>query len=1157
MKKLLLVTLIFLPLLIFSENLSVSYKFDDFSLETTDNFQILRINNCKMKGKGGKPLLPYHPIKILLPPGHTASKYKFVRENPIKIKLDKLIKPAKLPRPISKIKDKEKFFNTKIYDSKESFPQVYHTTPNTHFFNGTSFAIGNFTPVTYNPSKKYIILYQNIELTVETQLDDKAQNSLNLLNLNEPNRRIINSFAQNPQLINYYQELEERNVAKNIIITGEQFENDYDALKNHYLKKGYLTEIKTVESIENEYGTYPDTPAKIREFIIDQAADFNIGHVLLAGDVQTVPYRGLYCEVESSSIYEDYDIPADLYYAALDGNWDDNENGVWGEPGEADLLPDLSIGRISFNSQTELEIIINKTISYQTNPVLNELRDPLLVGEHLWDNPETWGGDYLDLLIGYQDDNGYATNGIPSDFDIHYLYDRDLGSWTSSELITAINSGKSFIHHSGHSSSDYNMRLYLTDISNSNFSEVDGNNHNFTHLYSHGCYSASFDVNDCIAEKMINIDNLAVSYIGNSRYGWFIEGSTEGGSQHLHREFIDALYTDKFEQIGISQQKSKIETAPWVDPEDEHEPGAQRWCFYDCNLLGDPAMSIWTDEAIMPEITVQEEISINADELSVTATYLNMPLENINCIILKQNNIIGKSLTDASGEATIDISAINSLGNIKLFTSGYNCFLDSVDIEVIPADGPYLTITDFEFSDNNNNVPNNNENGYLSLEISNIGNSDASDFMLNISGENEQIEFLTDSLQLNNLEPDESLYLEDAVEVSIDNGIIDQTEINIWLNLDNEDTSFTYEKQITINSPLLSIPQYSIDDSDFNDNSILEPGETAEINMSLVNRGHNSTSGGQFELTSDNPEAEILTEIQAFDLIDTTETINIGFNIEISENMIIGDSLQLFGTVSYDDAAYQLNKTFILNIGQYIEDFESGDFSYMDWNFSGAADWTISANSFEGSFSAKSGNIDNNSESTLSLSINVLQADTLSFYHAVSSEEGYDFLKFYIDGVQEGSWSGESQWNSSSYELLAGNHDLEWTFAKDQYVSDGDDCAWIDYIKFPPLQGQTGNIVSDLSFEKSKLIGNYPNPFNPTTTISFRIPTESKIEIVVFNIKGQKVRSLTDRSYQAGIHQIKWNGKDLNNNAVSSGVYFYKFNVNNRTEDIRKCILLK
>ncbi len=89
------------------------------------------------------------------------------------------------------------------------------------------------------------------------------------------------------------------------------------------------------------------------------------------------------------------------------------------------------------------------------------------------------------------------------------------------------------------------------------------------------------------------------------------------------------------------------------------------------------------------------------------------------------------------------------------------------------------------------------------------------------------------------------------------------------------------------------------------------------------------------------------------------------------------------------------------------------------------------------------------------------------------------------------------------------------------------------------------------------LYKNYPNPFNPTTTISFSIPNDSEVEISIYNIKGQKIKTLTNNEFSKGSHSIIWNGDDETGKLVSSGVYFYKLYVNGKTVSVKKCMLLK
>jgi len=101
------------------------------------------------------------------------------------------------------------------------------------------------------------------------------------------------------------------------------------------------------------------------------------------------------------------------------------------------------------------------------------------------------------------------------------------------------------------------------------------------------------------------------------------------------------------------------------------------------------------------------------------------------------------------------------------------------------------------------------------------------------------------------------------------------------------------------------------------------------------------------------------------------------------------------------------------------------------------------------------------------------------------------------------------------------------------------------------------NNDDELNIQNAKSnISNYPNPFNPTTTISFDLPEESKVKIEIYNIKGQKVKTLANDKYQTGNHQVIWNGTDENNKSVGSGVYFYKMETADVTV-MKKCLLLK
>ncbi|HNQ43838.1 MAG TPA: FlgD immunoglobulin-like domain containing protein, partial [Candidatus Cloacimonadota bacterium] len=90
----------------------------------------------------------------------------------------------------------------------------------------------------------------------------------------------------------------------------------------------------------------------------------------------------------------------------------------------------------------------------------------------------------------------------------------------------------------------------------------------------------------------------------------------------------------------------------------------------------------------------------------------------------------------------------------------------------------------------------------------------------------------------------------------------------------------------------------------------------------------------------------------------------------------------------------------------------------------------------------------------------------------------------------------------------------------------------------------------------TRLSGNYPNPFNPETTIRFSIKDSGRVRINIYNLKGQMVRSLIDGNLSAGNHYLVWDGKDDRGNNVASGLYLYRMETAGYTAS-KKMMLMK
>jgi agmatine/peptidylarginine deiminase len=152
--------------------------------------------------------------------------------------------------------------------------------------------------------------------------------------------------------------------------------------------------------------------------------------------------------------------------------------------------------------------------------------------------------------------------------------------------------------------------------------------------------------------------------------------------------------------------------------------------------------------------------------------------------------------------------------------------------------------------------------------------------------------------------------------------------------------------------------------------------------------------------------------------------------------------------------------------------------------------------------------------------------------------------------------------------LLAGaSVDIELTFDTTNMIAGDYSCDLIinddrEETIIPVTLTVTGsNAGEELLINTTQILSIYPNPFNPSTTISFDVAqTSSFVTLEIYNIKGQKIKTLVNNLLPAGKHEIVWNGKDDNNKPVSSGIYFAVFDVDNNGSDytsVKKVILMK
>ena len=1099
-----------------AETIEKTYYFSNPTITETNGYQNISFGNDLLTAPAGEPSLPYSSVSLLLPPGHIATAIELIGEGEITLEGKFKLWPYQPSRPLSEKSKAEFLKNDKLYNTDASYPKQQTGSLSTQYLNGHSLAFSTFTPLKYNPVKGTISYYTKLTIKITTAPSAKAEKALQNLSSRSDVKKSLQKLAQNPTMISAYPEKATRSEEdyKLLIITPEQFEDDFDELRNIYLSRGVASKIFTKEFIlVNVEGQ--DLPEKIRNLIILEYQESDVEYVLLGGDIEHIPHRGFYCYVQSGGGYADYGIPADLYYSGLDGNWNDNGNNKWAEPDEDDLLPDIAVARFPFSNSTELANLINKSISYQNSPVLGEFQKPLLAGEHLYSAPETWGKDYLDLLIGEHDDNGYTTIGIPENYNIETMYEHDAG-WGGSDLMDKVNQGKQFVHHVGHASPNFVAHLYTSDITNANFYATNGIDHNFTIMQTHGCDCGSFDNNDCILERMVLIENFAVAVVGNSRFGWFNEGQTEGPAAHLHREMVDAMFNEQIAQIGKAFVESKIQTAPWVEAPGQHEEGALRWNFYDINVLGDPAMSVWNDEPIDIDVVYPTEVMLGTPSIEVVVSSDGEAKEGFSCAVLKNDELLSTAITDENGMANLIFNPpVTEIGDALLIISGYNCLPDTSHILFIPAEGPYVVYAENIVDDaagNGNGLVDFGESILLNLSLCNIGVDKA----LNINAAMYQEEYewfmITDEGEsYGDIASADTVMKQHAFAFDVADNVPDQTVFNLFIDAMDGNHVWTSGFQLIANAPILVSEEMIIDDSNGNDNGMLDPGEEVNLNFNITNTGHSSCSNIVVGLSAYSPyiflepDSEFIAELQP------GQSQIVSFPAVVNPDAPIGTPVEFaLGMVS---GAYAFSATFNSTIGIMEEDFETGDFTAFEWINAGSQPWTIiSDNPYDGTYSTKSGNITHNQSSNLMISLETIGEGEISFAYKVSSESTWDFLRFYMDGNKLDEWSGEAGWEEVTYPIAQGSHILKWAYEKDQLESVGSDCGWLDNIVFPA----TTTIIS-----VDEIIGNnhllvYPNPSSGVFYLNSEFLKNNAI-INVYDISGRQMLNQSNLNSNAVI----------------------------------------
>ncbi|HZF99518.1 MAG TPA: C25 family cysteine peptidase, partial [Chitinophagales bacterium] len=864
---------------------------------------------------------------------------------------------------------------------------------------------------------------------------------------------------------------------------------------------------KGIRTVMVPVSTVGNTRQLIKAFIENYYDTNNLAYVLLVGDAPQVP--------ASQTLNGD----SDIEYGYMAGT---------------DSYPELFVGRFSGTTLAHIETQVAKSIAYEKTPATGAAAQwyKTAVGVASNEGPGDDGQyDYehireiRDALLDYTYDNvPELYQGSQGGLDA-------AGSPSASDLASVLNQGASLFNYTGHGNWDM---IVTSAFYNTNVDALTNVN-KWPFIWIVGCQTGNFVGNTCFAEKFARATTpnghtgAIATMMATINQTWNppMEGQDE----------MNAILTESYTN-NIKRTFGGISFNGCMQMNDAYpnfDQGAEMtdtWI-----LFGDPSLVIRTDVPTNLAVTHAGTVPMGVTTLQVNC--------NVNGALaaLSLNGELLSTATVVGGVATFTFDAITVPDTMLVTVTGYNTDTYQGNVLVIPANGPYVisqtpAVTDV--SGNGNGNADYSETVDLAIPLNNMGNADAMNITATLATNDMYVTVTNASVTYGDLTAGTTLPGLAPFQVQVAPIVPDMHQALLVLTItDNAGTTWTSNVNLTLHAPVLQVVSHTINDASGNNNGRLDPGENAVINLVVSNNGSADATIGSGVFATSGWQVTVPTGTQAGPVnIADGGTITQSFNVTVDG----GATLYSFVNFNYDYEAsgYTANTVFNTKIGQASEDFETNDFTLFNWQQQGNANWyTTNINPFEGTYSSRSGDIGESQSTSLILQVSAAVADTVRFARRVSSEDGYDFLKFYVNGVEKGSWSGVLPWTIVKYPVAAGSNTLKWTYAKDNWISANSDAAWVDAIDLPLnalataiFENETSNMVNDANV--------FPNPATAQATLWYAIGQNADVSIDVYNVLGQHVTELQATVKQnAGSYNV-----DLHTATWPAGQYLIKFIVN-------------
>ncbi len=458
--------------------------------------------------------------------------------------------------------------------------------------------------------------------------------------------------------------------ASYVIITGDDpaMVSAWQRLADWKTATGDPALVVTTDWIEASYPQAADLSERIRLFLRDAHLHAGLRAALLGGDVELVPTR----MVGSAP----NDLPSDYYYACLDGSWDGNGNGIFGErPQDApDLVPEIHVGRVSARSAAQVEDFLAKYFAYvQAPPEDGYLDRTLMLGEVLFHSAWSRSGrgpgipdcnecvpDSCRIYQGetvcvswdgahdcFKAEDAMLEAGYPG--ALTFLLERS-EYWAANEPIHVsevesrastlahLSAGYNFVLHVGHGAWDRwavgDGRLLTADFP----LLANGEHERFFTAYGVNCSSASIHL-DSFGEQLVLLPGQgALAYIGSTY------SSSAGWAAELAADFVHYLFITEGGTLGDGFYGSSAANA-----------GIGDRIIFGRALIGEPGMLVWRATPGRMAVAVPAEVPLGTDSLEVAVSDAGggQALPGARVCLQKPGEVYTVALTGADGTARL------------------------------------------------------------------------------------------------------------------------------------------------------------------------------------------------------------------------------------------------------------------------------------------------------------------------------------------------------------------------------------------------------------------------------------------------------------------------------------------------------------------------